>query len=303
MLICKFHTKILAVRVWSVMSVILLMTLSVSCGFKRIGPHYFDKKCHRDLPRIWVGVSCSKDETDAESAGSEGGDGNVPSCDLAINPSLCIRDGIEYSVWRSEAKEANIAFNYNLSYQSYYEFQTDGRYTHYLIFTHPFLSKRYYEKRQGMIDLQKNDVIDSIFWPYTLDFFLASSSCDSHTTPSLFGIFDNSNKSHIARTERQISLQLPDIDFEVEINSFGDLIAAFILNFLEPVFEVLFAPLTPNFWKEVITGPLHWDEQTSVDLASTLASAEELCFSEEGFQTLVPKLNIPAEVQFILLSR
>ncbi|WP_218110200.1 hypothetical protein [Oligoflexus tunisiensis] len=280
------------------------MILNLSCGFKRIGPHYFDRKCHRDLPGIWEGENCPKSEAATQGEGSEEGEeGTDTPCDLAINPSLCIRDGIEASVWRSEAREANIAFNYDLSYQSYYEFHANGSYTHYFIFTHPFLSKRYYEKRQGMIGLLKNDVIDSIFWAYTLDFTLESSSCDGHATPSLFNVFDSSNKSHIGRSEQQLSFRFPDIDFEVEIQSFSDLIAAFVLNFYEPAFEVLFAPLTPNYWKEIITGPHYWDEQTTADLASTLTSAEELCFSEDGFQSLVPKLSIPVEVQLILLSQ
>lgn len=89
----------------------LLIILSTGCGFKRVGSYYFDSRCHRDLPGIWWGDSCPGPAADAASGAGAPTDpinGERP-CALAINPSLCIKDGLEHSVWRSEARQAAIA--------------------------------------------------------------------------------------------------------------------------------------------------------------------------------------------------
>jgi hypothetical protein len=292
--------------------IIMIQPLLITgCGFKRWGPIYFDNRCHRDLPRIWRGAACpktadaapvSEGEPQIEEEKKDEGEREKP-CALAINPALCIRDGIEHSVWRSKEQRAKIALSYDLSLQSYYEFRPDGGYTHYLFFTHPFLPNRFYEKRQGTIQLERNDIFDSMLWTHNLDFQLASSSCSSRAKPSLFAFFDASNRSHIRRENFQVSLLFPDIDMDIEVGSLEELIAHIILNFTELVFEVFFAPLTPNFWKEVITGPLSWDERTGDDLTALLNSSEESCLSEDGIRSMVNKLSIPQEVQLILLSQ
>jgi hypothetical protein len=276
-----------------------------ACGFKKVSDFYFEKRCHRDLPGIWAGESCPRSavDSDALEGDDENGANRERPCALAINPSLCIKEGIEHSVWRSDERKADIALTYQISIQSYYEFRPDGGYSHYLVLTHPFLDKRYYEKREGTLLLEPNDAVDALFYTHTLDFDLASTSCAGSEAASLFQIFDASNKSQIARNEYQISLQFPDIDIEVAGNSFGSFIAQLIFDFTELIYEVLLAPLTPNFWKEVVTGPLHWEAVNQEDLTQVIDSSEELCFSKDGFQSLVPKLNIPATVQFILLSQ
>jgi hypothetical protein len=106
--------------------------------------------------------------------------------EFLCNPSLCIRDGTEESVWRSKEHTDHIALGYKLSFQSFYEFKTDGRYTHYLFFKHPF-------------------------W---------SSSCTDSMSPSMFQLFDGSNKSHIARKDFQLTLRYPDIDFDLAVKDF-----------------------------------------------------------------------------------
>lgn len=196
---------------------LLLLLLNTACGFKRIGDFYFDKRCQRDLPGIWSGDSCpakaelpANDPLDDDKGQGQESQEEAP-CALAINPSLCIRDGIEDSVWRSQEHTAHIALGYNLSFQSYYEFKTAGQYTHYLFFKHPFLNKIYYEKREGALDVQPNDLVDSLVFSHTLNFRLTASSCLAGSRPSLFRLFDNSNLSHIARNDYQLTLSSPDL--------------------------------------------------------------------------------------------
>jgi hypothetical protein len=292
---------------WKLMALLLLTGIGAGCGFKRVGSYYFDKRCHRDLPGVWSGRSCGSaldvggSGAGGESGGGEGGSGL--SCALAINPKLCIDDGIEHSVWRSELRKANIALGYDLSFQSYYEFHSDGSYKHYLVFTHPFLDKRYYEKRLGSLLLENNDDVDRIVYSHTLDFTLNASSCSLSATPSMFRVFDASNKSQISRNDNWLSFRFPDIDFDIAGQDLLSFFANIILNLSELVYEVLLAPLTPNFWKEIITGPLLWEAANPSDLEQMLADSEELCFSEDGFQSLASKLDIPPEVQLILLSQ
>lgn len=289
---------------------LLLILLQTSCGFKRIASYYFDKRCHRDLPRIWTGASCpAKDEepvtepVDSPVPEDKAPESKEPPCALAINPSLCIRDGIEESVWRSQEHKASIALGYSLSFQNFYEFKTDGRYIHYLFFKHPFLKKIYFEKREGALTVQPNDLADAFLFSHTLDFRLTTSSCAQSTSPSLFRLFDGSNKSQIARKDFQLTLRYPDIDFDLAVTDFESFLKRLVLEILEIQFEVLLAPLSPNYWKEVLTGPLQWNSVNKGELTQMLASSEELCLSAEGIQSLTPRLNIPPEVQFILQSR
>lgn len=287
---------------------LLLLMLATSCGFKRIAGLYFDKRCHRDLPRIWSGASCpSENESPVEAVPEEKAPEPVvikeAPCPLAINPSLCIRDGIEHSVWVSPEHQAQIALGFNLSFQNFYEFKTDGRYTHYLFFKHPFLNKVYFEKREGRLDVQANDTVDAGLYSHTLDFRPTLSTCSNRGRPSLFQLFDATNRSQIARKDFRLTLRFPDIDFDLAVKDFESLLARVILEILEIQFEVLLAPLSPNYWKEVLTGPLQWKSGNLEELAQMLASSEELCLSDEGIRSLTPRLNIPPEVQLILQSQ
>ncbi|MBF0443618.1 MAG: hypothetical protein HQK54_17055, partial [Oligoflexales bacterium] len=188
----------------------------------------------------------------------------------------------------------------SLSYTSYYQFSPDLKYVHYLVLKNPFKEQFFYEKRQGRIELYPSTPGE--LSAYSLMFFLEKSTCPT-SNESLFWIFDVSNKAHLERVENAITLKFPDIELKTGGNFLQQLIDIFYISYLEIFAEIFFAPFTPEFWKEIITGLHYTGDQNEASLTNVLSNGKETCLSKEGFRAIEKSVEIPQSIQLILQKK
>ena len=273
----------------------LLVLIGFGCQVKKVGGYTVDEKCNRSLKEVWDGERCSAavDSEVPSTVAAIGGKARTV-CTDGVNDTVCEVPLVENSYWASDERSYKAPTGDKIAYNAFYKFNVDTQtWEHYLFQKIPFLDFTLYERRAGTFEIHRG--LTDEYLVMNLD----ESSCAGQQ--SLFEIFDTPKRDiYVGRNDNVVALSMSaelTSAFGIKIEEYKEHLFASIYTY---IYDIVFAPLTPEFWQSVVTGSYSYTPTAQADFEASIAGGRQSCFSAEGYAEIKDAMNIPPLVKAAL---